>query len=425
MAAIDDQIVGAAISARVAEFYERHPYPLPVDNLAGYGRSWDNRRRKAEAHLIWPAEPYRDDRSILVAGCGTSQAAKYALRWPNAQVVGIDFSKSSIDHTERLKRKHSIRNLELLELPIERTCELGRRFDLIVCTGVLHHLADPDAGLRALREIMEPNGAMYLMVYAPYGRTGIYMLQDYCRRLAIGTSASDIRELAESLRSLPEDHPLMPLLHKAPDFRSEAGLADALLHPRDRAYSVPELFGLLASADLEFGRWIRQAPYLADCGAIARSPHHQKMARLPADEQFAAVELFRGSMIRHSLIAYRSDRVSRHTVRFDGDDWLSSVPIRIADTIAVEESLPPGAAVVLINRSHVYTDIYLPLDASEKAIFNRIDGAKSIREILADGKWPSNARSLFERLWKYDQIVFDITRSSEPPQAQRRGRVKT
>ena len=72
---------------------------------------------------------------------------------------------------------------------------MKRYFDLIVCTGVLHHLADPDAGLRALRSVLNPKGAMYLMVYAPYGRTGVYMLQDYCRRLGIGTSEQEISEL--------------------------------------------------------------------------------------------------------------------------------------------------------------------------------------------------------------------------------------
>ena len=143
MAAIDDELAGAAISARVGAFYERHPYPPPVDDLKGYARSWDEARRRANLHLFWPSEPDRADRSILVAGCGTSQAAKYALRWPKAHVTGIDFSKVSIEQTAKLKRKHSIHNLELKQLPVERAAELGREFDYVVCTGVLHHLADP------------------------------------------------------------------------------------------------------------------------------------------------------------------------------------------------------------------------------------------------------------------------------------------
>src|SRR5215207_7792102 len=99
VAATDDELAGAAIGANVAAFYEGHPYPPPIQDLKGYAQKWDERRRRADAHLFWPDQPYRDDRSILVAGCGTSQAAKYALRWPKAQVTGVDFSTASIEQT--------------------------------------------------------------------------------------------------------------------------------------------------------------------------------------------------------------------------------------------------------------------------------------------------------------------------------------
>ena len=196
-------------------------------------------------------EPYRDDRTILVAGCGTSQAARYALRWPRAKVTGIDVSATSIEQTELLKRKHRLDNLEVVQLPVERATELGCKFDYVVCTGVLHHLSDPDKGLRALHDVLEPDGAMHVMVYAPYGRAGVYLLQDYCRRLGIGTSSKEIKDLVASLKALPPDHPLIPLLRNAPDFRTEAALADALLHPQDRAYSVPQLFNFLAAGWLQ------------------------------------------------------------------------------------------------------------------------------------------------------------------------------
>src|SRR5215218_1256111 len=146
MAAPYEHIAGAAIGAQVRDFYEKHPYPLPLEDLKGYGPAWDDKRRRADAALFWPNEEYREERSILIAGCGTSQAAKYALRWPKAQVTGIDFSRASIEATAKLKRKHSLHNLDLVQLPLERASELRRDFDLVVCTGVLHHLAEPDAG---------------------------------------------------------------------------------------------------------------------------------------------------------------------------------------------------------------------------------------------------------------------------------------
>lgn len=394
----------------VREFYERLPYPRPIESLDNCQRlSHDAQRRRADFHLHWPSTPFRDDHAILIAGCGTSQAAKHAMRWPNAQVTGVDFSGESVRCTEALKRKYGLDNLQLRQLPIERVGELGTGFDQIVCTGVLHHLANPDAGLAALREVLKPDGAMHLMVYAPFGRTGVYLLQEYCRMLGIGTSAKEIADLAASLKALPPDHPIAPLLRHAPDFGNEAGLADALLHPQDRAYSVPQLFAFLAGAGLRFGRWLRQAAYLPQCGALASAPHAPLLARLPPHEQYAAVELFRGSMVRHSVVAYRNDSPARDLVPFAGDAWLRYVPLRLPDTIVVQERLPAGAAAVLINPAHTYTDLYLPVDAQQKRFFDAIDGRRSIGQIASHPAQHDAARILFERLWQYDQVVFDAS----------------
>ncbi len=398
---------GAGIAARVSNFYETHPYPALIDDVDAYRNAWDDGRRRAESHLFWPAEPFRQNRSILVAGCGTVQAAHYALRWPGSRVIGIDVSATSIAFAEELKRKHALDNLEVRQLAIEDAPELGLTFEHVVCTGVLHHLPDPDAGLRAFRAVLAPNGALNLMLYAPYGRAGIYMLQEYCRRLGITATDPEIRDLAASLKALPMDHPLVPLLRNSPDFANAAGLADALLHPQDRAYSVPQLLEFLDRAGLGLGRWVRQAPYLPWCGALASTPHHARLAELPAAEQYAAIELFRGTMVRHAAIAYRSDTVPP-TVDFDGDAWLEYVPIRVPDTVAVRERLPAGASAVLINRNHSYTDLYLPIDARQERLLNAVDGQRTIAEISGEDE-RSLARDFFRRLWLWDQVVFDMS----------------
>ncbi len=404
------------VAEEVRDFYDRYPYPRPIDSLDKYRRLWqEQKRRRADYHLFWPASPYREDHTILIAGCGTSQAAKHALRWPAAQVTGIDFSATSVRHTEALKRKYNLNNLQVYQLPIERVNELGTSFDQIVCTGVLHHLADPDAGLGALRSVLRSDGTMHLMVYAPYGRTGIYMLQEFCRRIGVRATDEGIRELIVALRALPPGHPLEHLLHEAPDFRQEAALADALLHPQDRAYSVPQLFDFIKNAGLVFGRWVRQAPYSPHCGVIASIPQASQITQLPLAEQYAAVELFRGTMVRHSVILYRNDSSSDlQRVSFAGDAWLGYVPIQMSDTICVQERLPPGAAAVLINQTHTYRDLFMPINSKEKRLFDAIDGSHSIGDILKrtlpslPKKSPLDvARAFFERLWWYDQVVFE------------------
>jgi SAM-dependent methyltransferase len=411
------------VAAEVRDFYERYPYPRPVESLDHYRLRWQNlQRRRADYHLFWPARPYREDHSILVAGCGTSQAAKHALRWPASQVVGIDFSATSVLCTEELKRKYNLNNLLVCRLPIERVNELGKSFDQIVCTGVLHHLPDPDAGLRDLRSVLKRDGAMHLMVYAPYGRTGIYMLQEFCRRLGIQATAEGIRALIAAIKSLPPGHPLESLLREAPDFRQEAALADALLHPQDRAYSVPQLFDFIKRGGMTFGRWIKQAPYSPRCGVITQIPQASRIAELSPAEQYAAIELFRGTMVRHSVVAYRDDSpVARQQVRFGGDAWPGYVPIKMSDTICVEERLPPGAAAVLINQTHAYRDLYMPINTKEKLLFDDMDGKRNIGEIMEKALPPSQiklqcdmARTFFERLWLYDQVVFDASRQPEP-----------
>ncbi len=366
--------------------------------------------------MLWPSRPFEENHSILVAGCGTSQAAKHAMRWPAARVTGIDFSETSVRCTEELKQKYQLDNLQVRQLPLERARELETSFDQIVCTGVLHHLPDPDAGLGALRDVLEPDGAMNIMVYAPYGRTGVYMLQEFCKRIGISATDIEIRDLINALKALPPGHPLQNLLREAPDFRNEAALADALLHPCDRAYSVPQLFDFLDRGGLRFGRWVRQAAYSPRCGVMAQLPQASRLLQLSVEEQYVATELFRGTMVRHSVIAYRDDTPgSSERISFAGDAWLNYVPIRMPDTVCVRERLPPGAVAVLISQSHTYRDIYMPIDAAEMRLLDAIDGNRSVGDIVDKALPPSaeasrldRARAFFERLWWHDQVVFHI-----------------
>jgi SAM-dependent methyltransferase len=396
------------VTAEVQDFYERYPYPRPIDDLEEYRQLWqDPQRRRADFHLFWPTRRYREDFSILIAGCGTSQAAKYALRWPQARVTGIDFSATSVRCTEELKRKYNLHNLSVHQLSVERTGELETMFDQVVSTGVLHHLPDPDAGLGALRSVLKPDGAMHLMVYAPYGRAGIYMLREFCRRTGIQATDEGIREVITALGSLPPTHPLCTLLRESPDSRNEAMLADALLHPQERAYSIPELFDFIGSNGLCFNRWLTQAPYNPQCGVMNRIPQFSRPAQLSLAVQYAAVELLRGTMVRHSVIVNHHRAAGTCQVSFDGDVFLGYVPIRMPDAICVQERLPPGAAGVLINRKHTYTDLYLPVNARELRMFHAIDGERTVGEIVREVESTDMARTFFERLWWMDQIVFD------------------
>jgi hypothetical protein len=164
---------------------------------------------------------------------------------------------------------------------------------------------------------------------------------------------------------------------------------------------------------LRFSRWLSQAPYSPRCGVMATLPQAGRIARLAPPEQFAAVELFRGTMATHSVVACRDDHPQGapppDPAAQADSAWRAWVPIRLPDTICVQERLPPGAAAVLINRTHTYRDLVMPIDATEKRLFDRVDGIRTLGEIT-EGVPPAMARDFFERLGWWDQVVFDMSR---------------
>ncbi len=395
-------------------FYESNPYPKPLDDLDRHRELYRNpNRRRAQSQLLWPKEKPRPNREILVAGCGTSQGAIYALREPDAHVTAIDVSETSLRHTRDLQHKYGLRNLDLRRLAIEEVGQLDRRFDQIVCTGVLHHLPDPDIGLRSLRNVLAPNGAMHVMVYAKYGRAGIYMMQEYCRLLGVRATEGELQDLGATIGALSADHPIAGVARRTKDFTYPDALADALLHPQDRAYTVPQLYAWLERCGLSFGRWFEQAPYLPQCGAIAKMPHARRLVSLSPPLQHAAVELLRATMTKHNFIAYRNDRVgASQPIEFDGDAWHGYVPLRLPWILCIRDRAPPGSVAVLINRAHTYPDLALPINAVQERTFAAIDGKRSVDEILrevAGGGGDEQVRRFVQQLWQYDQIVLDAT----------------
>jgi hypothetical protein len=233
--------------------------------------------------------------------------------------------------------------------------------------------------------------------------------------LGVGTSTQELQDLGTTIRKLSPDHPIAGVSRRTKDFTYPDALADALLHPRDRAYTVPQIYAWLQRCGLSFGRWYEQAPYLPQCGTIAGMPHAARLALLPPPMQHAAAELLRGTMTRHNFIAYRDDHPGEsQPIAFDGDAWRSYAPLRLPWTLRIRERLPPGSAAVLINPAHTYPDLALPITAAQERVFAAIDGKSSIDEILRStaGSIGDEAASRFiEKLWEYDQIVLD-TKSS-------------
>ena len=112
--------------------------------------------------------------NVLVAGCGTGQhAITTATKYENSFVTAIDLSAQSLCYAKRKAQEYGIKNVNFIEMDILDLKKLNRKFGLIECSGVLHHMKDPIKGLSNLSDCLESNGYLKLGLYSKYAREKI------------------------------------------------------------------------------------------------------------------------------------------------------------------------------------------------------------------------------------------------------------
>jgi SAM-dependent methyltransferase len=318
----------------------------------------------------------------LVAGGGTGDACimlaqQLADRRCPGEVVYLDISTASRQICESRAKARGLRNINfltgsLLDLP---TMPIGQ-FDYIDCTGVLHHLPDPAAGMRALASVLNPDGGMGVMLYGEYGRSGVYPLQELLRTLAPTSMALEdrIAMTKRLIRFLPTTN----LFRRNPYLNDhvtggDAGLYDLLLHSCDRAFTVPDIgtmareSGLRLVAFLEPVRY-EPATYMSD-PIIAR-----QASSLPLVERAAFAERLAGNLRTHVFYATRAgfDTVAR-------PEDTSAIPVlREMDAQKLAAGLQPGTPLIA-NLDGFPWRAQLP--ALAPRIVSQIDGRKTVAEI--------------------------------------------
>jgi SAM-dependent methyltransferase len=397
----------------VAAQYEQWSYPEPVADLTAVPFQTPDCHYKDLKELYWaywPCAPFRDNLDVLVAGCGTMAAACYAFLFPRARVVGIDISAASLGHEDVLKKKHTLDNLTLRQCRVEEAASLGTDFDFIVTHGVLHHLADPVAGLRALGTVLRLDGVVAVMVYGRHGRTGVYMLQELFRLLGLEQKTSDVQVVKNALGALGPNHPVQRYLRLALDLDSDPGLVDTFLHQRDRSFTVTECLDLVQEAGLTFQGWDENSLYYPDGQIPANHPFHATMNKLQGPALWQAMELFYGCLPGHFFHVCRRERPeATYRVNFDGVDFLDYIPVpRVTHRQAPDPLRGQPAAIARPPFAPIY------LDNWQAALFNQSDGQRSIRACLQNSGLAGAAaavdfaRTFFRSLWRIGYMVFRI-----------------
>lgn len=395
--------------------YEQWPYPVPPDDLTSprFGVPYSVYQDLQSLYwAYWPAGCFREDLDILVAGCGTASAAAYAFNHPRARVTGIDISVASLAHEEFLKKKHGLANLTLHPWAVEDVMSMGRDYDFIAVQGVLHHLAYPVRGLRALSRVLRPEGVMSVMVYGRHARAGVYMIQDLFGLLNLQQTEDDILFVRETLGALPPEHPVQAYVRRATrDLSSPNGVVDTFLHKRDRAYSVKECLELVENAGLAFQGWDENIFYYTDGLGPVPASVRARLEKLKGPALWQAMELFHCIQAMHRFYICRKERdPASYQIDVDGETFPEYIPVARITRVTPADSARQPASIARPPFPAV------TLDPAQAALFGQVDGQKSVRECLAAaGLSPDRldhlafARALFGSLWRLGYMLFRIS----------------
>ncbi len=364
----------------VAQHYRAYPYPSrqPSDEkkrlVLGSPSHMDE-----VIHYIFggrlPARPLR----ILVAGGGTGDglvmlAQHCTDRNIPAEITYLDLSSASRDIAEaRIK----IRNLSTVTFITGSLLEVQRLapgpYDYIDCCGVLHHLPNPPQGLTALSSVLAPHGGMGLMVYAPFGRSGVYPIQSALRRIASYDSLPEA-ERVDIAKRLASNLPPSNLLRRNPLVRDhidggDAGIYDLLLHAQDQAFTVDALSRLVSDAGYRITAFIDPARY--DPLHYVNDPRIRRhIANLSFIEKAALAEELSSVMKVHIVYIAaenRSAQLNGHAIPVVRDNIDLAKSVCIDNTVAVDFS---GTA------------LRYPLPRLTHPILRQINGQRSIDDIF-------------------------------------------
>ena len=392
----------------VAQQYEKWTYPEPTQNLETWAANNWQWFDPSHAHrVLWPDRALRPDLDILIAGCGTNQAAQIAYNNRAAKVVAVDVSQPSLDHEMFLKEKYALKNLELHLLPIEEVPSLNQKFDLVMSTGVLHHMDDPKAGMKALADVLRPDGVAAIMLYARYGRIGVELMQAVFRDMGLHQDEESLQMVKAAVASLGSSHPVQSYISIAPDLNFDAGVVDTFLHGRDKSFTVEGCLDLVGSAGLVFQDWFLKAPFYPPTLTEPGNEFYAAVAQLPTEKMWSVMERINTLNGCHFFLATHSDRPKEsYRIDFAATHALNYVPLfRLRCGIAGQD---------------VYRhDWSVRLDPTHLAFAQYINGELSIREIAqkvaqsgllsADqAELELIALELFEGLWRFDFVAVDL-----------------
>lgn len=253
------------VSRAVREQYEESPYP----------------RWTKACSLSLPGPPTAAE--ILIAGCGTGLSTiDFARQAPAASILAIDLSLPSLSFAKRKAQELSFDKIQFGQADLLQLGGIGRTFDFIDASGVLHHLADPFAGWAILLSLLRPGGAMQVGLYSAIGRENIVAARDFITKQGYRPTPQDIRRCRQDIFSSTDS--LLTSLTRSQDFYTTSECRDLLFHAHEVRITLPQINAFLATNNLSFAGFNLDMPTLQKF--IKRFPKREALTDLDCWDAF-------------------------------------------------------------------------------------------------------------------------------------------
>jgi tetratricopeptide (TPR) repeat protein/SAM-dependent methyltransferase len=231
--------IDGGISRVVRQQYEENPYPRWVKAGPPLQRPM----------LVNPGPTRRLD--VLIAGCGTGLSTiELARQARDARVTAVDLSLASLSYAKRMAQNFDIGNVEFAHADITRLGSIGRAFDFIDASGVLHHLADPWEGWRILLSLLGSGGIMQVGLYSELARQNVVAARMLITARGYRPILEDIRRFRQDV--MTADDALLKSVALWADFYSADECRDLLFHVQEHRINLPQIKAFLAANGAQF-----------------------------------------------------------------------------------------------------------------------------------------------------------------------------
>ncbi|MFK7763800.1 MAG: tetratricopeptide repeat protein [Roseobacter sp.] len=246
------QEISDMTSSRVRDQYEENPYPRWIHCHIGlkaikFAEALKRRQLRFECCDVTQSEAPE----ILIAGCGTGQTAiETAAEIGNCSIQAVDLSMSSLTYAKFKADQLGFNQIDFMQADILDLSKMGRRFDFIESTGVLHHMEEPMAGWRILESCLKPGGMMKIALYSETARKTVALAREEIARLEIPARPVEMKQYRQ--RILTHTDPKFQALSGFSDFYALSEFRDLLFHEQEHQFTLQQLKECLEELNLNF-----------------------------------------------------------------------------------------------------------------------------------------------------------------------------